>query len=199
MFILYGTTKKKIKTFTDQKTTCDLCGGFSKEYRIYQPCFHIFWIPFFPIGRKYMVVKCSGCNAQYDTINDPYLSNTRTPFFMFLGPLLILGFIIFGYFSSKAEQRRYESYINSPGIGDVYLMKTESESGSNLYYFSKIIDIKPDSISMLVGAYDYSRSVSKMDTADYFITDFFYTFHKSALKDWWDEGNEKSIERKDTD
>lgn len=195
MFILYGIRNVRIRTIRDEKEPCGICGDYHKEFKITQPCFHIFWIPFFPIGRKTMEGTCQGCRAKFDAYQHPALSATRTPFYMFLGLLLVVAFFAYGFTNEIQSRKNKAEYVVNPQIGDIYLMKNTEES-KTLYYFTKIYEMEADTVYMEVGAYDYTRYVSRMDKEDYFVEDYYYAIHRSKLKNWFDEGIIREITRK---
>lgn len=198
MFVIYGVRNIRIRTIRDEKATCGMCGHYVKEYRVYQPCVHIFWIPFFPIPGKYVVESCPQCSARYEMKEHPLLKVTRTPIYTFALVFILLAFFVNIYFSNKSEKERNAGYINAPLVGDVYLMK-DTVDGEKRYFFSKIGEITPDSVLMYIGAYDYTRYVSRMDTADYYVDDYYYMVHKTALKDWWETGVISDIKRPKND
>lgn len=194
MLILFGTRKVKIRTFTDEAAPCGNCGEYRKHYRIYQLCFHIFWIPVFPIGSKYMISDCTRCKAKYEVFHHPELSAMRTPLYMFSILLIIPIILIFGFISSKQSEKQTAEYIQNPIPGDIYLMR-DTTNNKSLYYFSKILEVESDSVYIQIGAYSYNRYTSRMDKDDYYVTDYFYGFHKDALKEWHSGGLVKKIKR----
>jgi len=194
MFIFYGIRHIRIRTIRDDKKTCSACEGHEKVYRVYQPCVHIFWIPLFPVPGKYMVESCPQCKSRYETVEHPLLSETRTPIYTFALTFILLAFIVNMYFDSKAEGKRNIEYVAAPLSGDVYLIKDTIE-GTEAYYFSKVLEVEPDSVIMSVGAYNYSKYVSKMNKEDYFVSEYLYAVPKTALKDWLDKKKIREIKR----
>lgn len=197
MYIFFGIRHIRIRTIRNWKTTCSKCGSHNMEYRVYQPCFHVFWIPFFPIPGKYLVEKCADCKTRYETTEHPELAHTRTPIYMFALIFILAAFFAQIYFSGRAQDKREIEYAAAPLAGDIYLMKDTLEEAT-IYHFAKVFEVVPDSVRILLGAYNYSRYVSYMDTKDYFITDYYYTVHKSILPQWLEEERIREIKREET-
>lgn len=194
MLIFFGTRKIRIRTFYDEATPCALCGELRTQYSIYQPCFHVFWIPVFPIGRKYIVSTCTKCNAQYKIACHPELSATRTPIYMFSLLLLFAAIFAFSMIGAHQSSKKTAEYVQNPTVGDIYLIRDINDDGS-YYYFSKILQVEPDSVLFEVGAYNYKRYTSSMDKEDYYISDYLYVVHKEKLKEWHRERMIRKIER----
>lgn len=194
MLIFFGTRKVRIRTFNDESAPCALCGEYRKQYRIYQPCFHIFWIPVIPIGRKYIVTNCTKCNAQYEVAQHPELSATRTPLYMFSIPLIFAAIFVFAMINAQQSSKRTEEYVQNPAAGDVYLIR-DTIDGDRYYYFTKILHVEPDSVFIQMGAYSYKSYTSRMDNEDYYVTDYLYAVHKDELKEWHRDKMIRKIER----
>lgn len=103
MLIFFGTRRIRIRTFTDVSTPCPFCGEYHMQYSIYQPCFHIFWIPVFPIWRKYIITTCSKCNSEYKIVQHPELSATRTPIYFFSILILFAALIAFSFIRALVQ------------------------------------------------------------------------------------------------
>lgn len=194
MLIFFGTRRIRIRTFTDVSTPCPICEEYHKQCSIYQPCFHIFWIPVFPIGRKYIITTCSKCNSQYKIVQHPELSATRTPIYMFSVLILFAVIIAFSFFSAHRSSKKTAEYIQNPAVGDIYLMR-DTIDGDRYYYFSKIFLIENDSVFMQTSAYNYSKYTSSMDKKDYYVEEYLYPVHKDDLKKWHDKKMIRKIER----
>lgn len=194
MFVIYGIRNIRIRTIRDEKATCSNCGHLQKEYRVYQPCVHIFWIPFFPIPGKYVVESCPECKSRYETREHPLLNVTRTPIYTFALTLILLVFFANIFIESRGEKARNMGYISEPLVGDVYLMK-DSIDGERRYYFTKVDEVTADSVLLLVGAYEYTKYVSRMDTVDYYVDDYYYVIARDMLSYWWKIGRISDVKR----
>lgn len=80
-------------------------------------------------------------------------------------------------------------------MNDVYLMRSTDEEDNSHYYFMKIKRISGDTVELIHNAYEYSRFISKFDTADYFDTSERYLFLKSEIKAYLVDGKITSIKR----
>lgn len=100
--------------------------------------------------------------------------------------------ILFG--TRKVKIRTFTDEAVPCGNCGEYLMR-DTTNGKSLYYFSKILEVESDSVYIQIGAYSYNRYTSRMDKDDYYVTDYFYGFHKDALKEWHSGGLVKKIKR----
>lgn len=194
MIIFFGIRQKKIRHTYDEKEPCTLCNSYRRQYIIYQPYFHIFFIPFFPVGKKYLVTTCHDCSMSYRQEYDLRINATRTPLYMFSGLLLIAALFMFSFVNHFVEGNKYEEYVQDPQPGDIYLIKNKTE-GEKYYYFIKIQDAEADSLNILMGAYEYKRYVSRMDREDYFVTDYYYSIHRDKPKEWLKDRTIRTIIR----
>ncbi len=92
MFLIYGRKKAKIKSITDHIGACTSCNSIGLKIEIYREYFHLFWIPFFPIGVKESKVTCTSCGKPNDY--NPRVKDveavTRTPVYLFSGIILVV-------------------------------------------------------------------------------------------------------------
>ena len=101
MFLITGTRTVRIKTYSDQAHRCDACKDFDLSVAVYQPYFHIIFIPVAPNGVKTTKAHCSSCGQPFrnDTMNREYEKKTRTPFYLYtltilIGLLIAAGFAV---------------------------------------------------------------------------------------------------------
>ena len=132
MLIFFGTRTTVLKRQRiEQETTCPKCQAKNSftSYTLGR-YFHIFWIPFIPLGKSNVII-CSSCDANYkkrdftdsivarlnkhDELNPP-----KRPIWHGCGCLLIVAIIVFSIIvslftdsgSSEAEDARID-YLNS--------------------------------------------------------------------------------------
>jgi zinc-ribbon family len=154
--ILYGTNSSNLKNGVIRNVTCPHCTtDSSMNYTIFGKYFHIYWIPFFPIG-KVNIAECNGCKATYDlkdldqTIKNKFKveqdrNPIRTPVKLFSG-LIIAGIItvVAVGFGIKSDNDSAE-FAKNPKVGDVFHEVTLR----GWYSSAKVIKVTKDSIFAL--------------------------------------------------
>ncbi|MDB5251563.1 MAG: zinc-ribbon protein [Flaviaesturariibacter sp.] len=159
--IIYG-RKGKLQARQTLVQPCPHCGTTnSVEMSVFQNYAHVFFIPFFPLG-KTAVSQCQHCQQvlrlnqmppdwrqDYDTLR----STTRVPVWMFAGVALIAVLIASSAYSDAQKTKNTQSYIGHLQPGDLLEVKLEG----NFTYF-KVTDVRGDSVSLL---YNKQMSVYK--------------------------------------
>jgi hypothetical protein len=102
---------------------CASCGSHNSiELSIYQKYAHLYWIPFFPIGKTGMSV-CSNCkqvlqkkefSEELKISYQNLKSSSRTPVWMFSGLALAAVLIVWGVSVSKQNDEKYARMVVSP-------------------------------------------------------------------------------------
>ena len=194
MFLVYGRKKARIKTIHDNTGRCTTCGAHDLKFEIYREYFHIFWIPFFPLGPKETIVTCTKCghgNNSSDRLEN-YEATTRTPIYLFSGLLLILCLITWIAINSQNVSKQKAAFAADPKIGDVYCMR--SEENRSMYYYLRISRINSDSVFLFPNVYEYSRPVTTLEKEDHFIALELY-YDKFELNQLLHQGEINSIKR----
>jgi len=195
MIFIYGRRKVRIKKYDDYHIKCDICNSYEQRFSVYQECFHIFFIPIFPLGVKTIQSVCLKCNDKFnEEKKNHYLSITRTPIYLYTGIILFVGLIATLVIANIYTQKQKAVYVASPEINDVYLIR-EDENKSTIYYFLKIKNINVDSVELLRSYLQYNGFVSTMNDSDYFVNDEIYKFSKSDLKNFLERGLINAVER----
>jgi phage FluMu protein Com len=113
--IVYGTRSKLLakELVTDK---CPNCGTQnSTEIHIYQKWAHVFWIPFFPIG-KAVASQCGHCQqvlkekemtSSMQSITQDVKSKSKTPIWTFSGLALLAVLIVYGVIIDKQKDEIY--------------------------------------------------------------------------------------------
>jgi hypothetical protein len=151
--IIFGTRNKAISQETFQGK-CIHCGQLATvQFVVVQRYAHVFWIPFFPIGKKGVSV-CSHCkqtltvkefNDEYREFYNQVKQNRRPPVYMYSG-LILLGLLITAaVITGKKDQARLREQVAHPKAGDVYSIK-EAQERFTLY---KVTDVSKDSVYVL--------------------------------------------------
>ncbi|MDJ1484258.1 hypothetical protein QNI16_27420 [Cytophagaceae bacterium YF14B1] len=139
---------------------------WDQQYMIQQrqKYFHLFWIPFFPIGQIWVLKGRDG--KLYEPTIDllRYLTSTSLgrgiPWYTFIGPILLvcggIGFSIFSEIDSALSKRRYEAYLketyveNKQKINEAkagYYYKLEDEHYKSTYL--KVLSATPKTVTCL--------------------------------------------------
>jgi hypothetical protein len=160
--IFYGTKSKLVAT-EQLPGKCQNCEtANSVTMHVFQKYAHVFWIPFFPLG-KYGVTECSHCKqvlrqkempsamtASYETLK----GQTKTPRWMFAGLLLTAVLITAGVIASKQNDERNAQLILTPQSGDVFEIKGKDDR----YTLYKVAGVQGDSVFVQVNKYEVTRS-----------------------------------------
>lgn len=138
--IIYGTGGKKLLT-EQLNDNCPQCeSDNSLEITIAAKYFHVFWIPFFPIG-KTSAVYCEKCgytseipstSEQINAKSEELESKLSAPAYLSSGLVITLLVIIFFVFRGIEKNKGTEEYIYNPMAGDIYEIKTINDSYSLL-------------------------------------------------------------------
>lgn len=195
MIFIYGRRKAKIKTTTDHIGACTTCDSIGLEFDIFRDYFHLFWIPLFPVGDKESKVRCIKCGKpnNFNPRVKHFESVTRTPIYLYSGPLLFLTLIIVLVIANINTQKEKALFIADPKVGDVYRMRKDV-GDSTFYYFARIARIQSDTVIVYPNTFRYFRYVYKLNDQDHFVTEEFY-YTKKELKELFEKGEINSVER----
>ena len=200
--IIYGSRSKQLtkEILTDK---CPNCGSQnSTELYIFQKYAHVFWIPFFPMG-KTAVSQCDHCKkvlklkempAGYTSSYENFKSQLKTPIWTFTGLVLLVVLISAAVVSDRQKNELNAKLILTPQSGDVFEIKTK-ESQYTLY---KVDNIQGDSVFVRVNEYEASkisglRSLKEKGDSTYSQELFVYT--KSELKMMLEKGEIIDIDK----
>jgi len=201
--LIYGTKNKQLaKEILIDK--CQSCGKqHSIDMHVFQKYAHVFWIPFFPLGKP-GVSQCDHCKqvlklkempdslrSSYETLK----AQTKTPVWMFSGIALVAVLITIGVINSRENDKLNAQYIAAPVVGDLFEIKTNS----NQYTLYKVEQVRGDSVFVSLNEYETNKvsglgdMKSKGDAA---FTEEVMAFSKSELKKMLDSGEIMDIDRK---
>ncbi len=160
--IFYGTKSTQIGT-ENLFDKCSNCGTQnSMEMLVFQKYAHVYWIPFFPIGRT-GATHCSNCKqvvqnkeftenlkASYSNLK----SGSKTPVWMFSGLALIALLITWGSVVGKQNDKKYAQLIMSAEKGDIYEVKLDYKQ----YTLLKVDKVLGDTVFVLLNQYETNKS-----------------------------------------
>jgi len=200
--IIYGWKEAHLKSSNSTICTCPNCESKgSMLFSVFSKHVHVFWIPFFPYGKK-RYAECSHCKISFEYKEMPenlqqeyknLLGETRTPIWQFSGVGIIAVLILWGVYSSKMDSEQEQQYLSNPEIGDVYEYKTDEGNYSTF----KISEVFTDSIAIIQNDYETDKigGVSKIDKSKNY-SDAYYAISKKELKEMYDEKTIFDINRK---
>jgi hypothetical protein len=196
MFIIHGKRGLRIKSYTDSSQQCSNCKSFDLRVAIYRRYFHVFFIPFFPIGIKSSALWCHDCGQQFrmDSLQTQYEKNTKTPFYLYTGPILIGLLILLLVNESIKSGKKNKEFVQNPKTGDVYLIRDDSGKTTS-YYFLKVASIHGDTLSVFHNKYEYSRFISRLQDDDFFEAGEELLYTKKEMLQMLDKGEINSVER----
>lgn len=151
--IISGTKIKQLNSETISDI-CTFCGN-SKcvDVNVMQKYTHVFWIPFFPIGKSAQS-KCRHCKHTLegkelpDSSQEAYQSLklvTKAPLWMYSG-LLLLGLLItFGVYASNENDEKNLQLVSAPKAGDIYQLRTPNHQ----YTLARVNAVKGDTVFLL--------------------------------------------------
>jgi zinc-ribbon family len=155
--IIYGTKATHLRT-QNISGQCRSCGTSNNlQLSAFQKYAHIFWIPFFPIGKEY-VIQCNHCRQVLDEneIRDAYRTSYEDmkrqlsiPIWTFSGLGLIAFIVVSSIISGQIKDKENRTWIQSPVKGDIYKYKTEEGE----YSLLKVSEISGDTIFVFPNNY----------------------------------------------
>jgi hypothetical protein len=201
--LIYGSKATQIasKSLSDKCTNCG--AENSVQMAVFQKYAHVFWIPFFPIG-KTGVTQCAHCKqvlekkefsssllSTYETL----ISDSKTPRWTFSGLAVLTLLIILVSISNAQNDKKNAQLILAPKKGDIYEIRNDYEH----YTLYKIDHVAGDTVFILMNEYE-SNKVTGLNTlkgkGDAAFVDTPIPLFKSDLKSMFDAGKIMNIDRK---
>jgi hypothetical protein len=138
---------------------------------------HVYWIPFFPLGKK-LATQCRHCKQAVEeselspavfSVVQSLRHDVRTPVWNFagLGVVAVLG--VLGTISGNKNAEENRQLLASPAVGDKYELKL----GYKDYTIYKVSRVQGDSVYFAVNQYSVNktRGLSKIDKPENYIDD----------------------------
>lgn len=167
--IIYGTKAKLLKAEITSDTCPNCNTANSIQMNVFQRWAHIFWIPFFPIG-KTGVSQCLHCRqvlklkempASLKLSYDNLKTQTKIPVWTFAGCFLIVIGSIFFYISAKQKAKKVNQWVLSPQKNDVFHIKLKNDH----YTLYKVNKVSGDSVYLALNKYEADREDGLDDIA----------------------------------
>jgi hypothetical protein len=175
--IIYGTKAKVIKTEYIAEP-CPNCNTLnSLQMNILQKWAHVFWIPFFPIG-KTGISQCTHCQQVLVLKNMPPMlrmsydnmkSDTKIPVWTFSGIGVIIVIAIVINISDRQTAKKVTQMIPSLKKDDILQIKLKD----NAYTLAKVNRVKGDSVFLFANSFQIDRAtdINKLKDKDYVTTE----------------------------
>ncbi|WP_298308472.1 zinc-ribbon domain-containing protein [Flavobacterium sp.] len=163
--IFYGTKASNIKNGQVINVDCPHCEtNTSMNYAVFGKYAHVYWIPFFPIG-KTTVAECNNCKRTFEYSELPQPIQTKldrekekdavkTPIWMFSGLGIIAVLVAIGIYSSGETEKKEAEYLKAPKVGDIY----KFESNPGFYSTMKVESVLKDSLHVLVNDMETNKT-----------------------------------------
>lgn len=170
--IFFGTRSSNINNGQIINVDCPNCETNSTMiYSVFEKYAHVYWIPFFPIGRK-TVTECNSCKRTFELkelsetiknkiVREKEKSNFKSPIWMFSGLFVVVGIVLFSIYNSQETEKNIATYIKNPKVGDIY----EIQMGLSNYSTMRLDKISKDSIYFTYNDYitDSSTGIDEID------------------------------------
>lgn len=171
--IIYGTRGKLIKSEMIAEPCANCNNANSIEMNVFQRWAHIFWIPFFPIG-KTGVSQCMHCKQVLTLKQMPEMlrisysnlkSQAKTPIWTFSGLLLLAIIIVAVIITGKQKDERVKAMISALKANDVLEIKLDDGN----YTLAKVSRVKGDSVFIVVNKFqtDKASGIDKLKKEAY--------------------------------
>jgi len=201
--IVYG-QKAKVLTTETLTEKCPNCGAVaSVQLSVVQKYAHVFWIPFFPLG-KTGVSQCGNCKQVLKLKNmpqsfkdayDAFKAQAKTPAYMYVGIVLLAIVIAAAVYQSNQDDKKNAQWITAPQRGDIFEIKA-SDKQFTLY---KVDDIVGDTVFVRPNLYETDKLSGLNDLkmkGDTSFAEETLPLLKPALKSMLEKGEIVDIDRK---
>lgn len=153
MLFIIGTKSYNIKNGQIDNFNCPKCSKITAlNYSVYKRYTYLTLIPLFPVDKE-VYTACDSCSEimELELLSKDFQtkieilkkdSSIKTPFWMYTGIIILIGFAIFGIYSFLKTDEISKTYIKNPKMDDVLNIKL-----SNGYYSTiRIEKVTQDSV-----------------------------------------------------
>ena len=171
--IIYGSRAKQLAKETISESCPHCQTPNSIDMYVFQRYAHVFWIPFFPVG-KTGASQCGHCKqvlklrqmpSSLRIAYDNVAARTKTPYWTFALSAIIAALIINGIIQSGMHDARTSKLVQAPQPGDIL----EVKKGAEIYTLYKVADVRSDSFSVYPLMYSVTKQsgLSKLESGQY--------------------------------
>lgn len=93
MIFIGGKASRILEIYSEHFSKCEKCNSSDIVYIVHQSYYHLFWIPIFPVI-KFVGMHCNECQHSiaevYSKIAIKFEEQTKTPFYMYSWPIIVL-------------------------------------------------------------------------------------------------------------
>lgn len=200
--IFYGTKASNIKNGQVINVDCPHCEtNTSMNYAVFGKYAHVYWIPFFPIG-KTTVAECNNCKRTFEYSELPQPIQTKldrekekdgakTPIWMFSGLGVIAVLVAIGYVVSGQTEKKEAEYLKAPKVGDIY----KFESNPGFYSTMKVESVLKDSVHVLINDMETNKTsgINDIDKPENYKE--LYGYSKEQIRKMYKDNEIYEIER----
>lgn len=200
--IFYGTKASNIKNGQVINVDCPHCEtNTSMTYSVFGKYAHVYWIPFFPIG-KTTVAECNNCKRTFEYSELPQPIQTKldrekekdgakTPIWMFSGLGVIAVLVAIGYVVSGQTEKKEAEYLKAPKVGDIY----KFESNPGFYSTMKVESVLKDSVHVLINDMETNKTsgINDIDKPENYKE--LYGYSKEQIRKMYKDNEIYEIER----
>ena len=201
--LIYGSKSTQIASeiINDKCPSCGLPNSI--RMTVFQKYAHLYWIPFFPIG-KTATTRCSHCKQCLEkdefteNLKNRYAIlkiNSKMPIWTFSGLALLTVLIFWGITSLNSLKERNAKLILIPQKGDIYHIKINY----NQYTLYKVDNVVGDTVYVLLNQYVTTKSsglIALKNGGDESFAQILLPIVKTELKSMFDKGKIIDIDRK---
>lgn len=159
--IFYGWYTFLIKAYTFEQLGIKIEDPILQmQVEVRQKCFHLFWIPFFSLGKIYALRregKLYNLTPELEATLRRQVVH-KTPWYTYIGFILVFfGFILYNanekYEAHNSKKRLEElqaakrEVVTHPVIGDEYMMATNKMPNT---FYVRVADVKSDSVLLKI-------------------------------------------------
>ncbi|HEX7846643.1 MAG TPA: zinc-ribbon domain-containing protein [Chitinophagaceae bacterium] len=200
--LIYGSKAKEL----DNQSIFDKCPNCGNQncvdIHVVQKYAHVFWIPFFPIG-KTGISNCNHCKQVLklkempESFRNAYNNlkkQAKAPVWMFAGLGLVAVLVTIGIISDQQNDAKNRKLIQSPQSGDVFEIKTEDKQ----YSLFKVGNVNQDTVYIRAHQYETNKfsglaELKKKGESGY--SEVIIPFTKDELKQMLEKGEIIDIDR----
>lgn len=160
--IVYGTKAVHLHSEQSPTASCPSCGTKgSLVFSVFRKHAHVFWIPFFPIGKK-VISQCQHCknllegkemSEELKQEAAPIKDGAKGPIWQFSGLALLVLLIFWGNHAGSEKKSNELTYLNNPMPGDVYHYRLSTGNYSTL----KVVNVLRDSVFVVPNNYEINK------------------------------------------
>jgi hypothetical protein len=197
--IIYGWKATSIGT-DHPMDKCEHCGQQNcMEMHVFQKYAHVFWIPFFPIG-KTGVSQCNHCKQVLKPnqmtgntkLNYENLKQTaKSPFWVWSGAAVIAAFVLFSVSQGGRWAKEKAERVAHPKANDIFKIRL----ATGKYTIYKVDEVVGDTVYLLQNQYEADRSSGMRDLKNKPYYDSADAFLQSEINEMFKKGEIIDVDR----